>query len=275
MTDRNVYVGRTLAAVLVLTSTFFGTAVYGQEASAQDLAAKVQNPVADLISLPFQNNTSFGIGSYDRTQNVLNIQPVYPFNRGRWNIITRTILPVTYQPYINSPGDGEFGLGDLTTTWFLSPAEAGKLTWGLGPVLMIPTATDDVLGSGKWGAGPGVVVLTTPSPWVVGVLVQTIWSFAGDSERSDVNSMLIQYFLNYNYPGGWYLSSAPIITANWKASSGNKWLVPFGVGVGRVFTIGRLPVNWSAHYYHNTIHPDKAPYPGWTMLLQFQFLFPK
>jgi hypothetical protein len=248
---------------------------FADEAGNQDLAAKAQNPIADLISLPFQNNTNFGIGRYDRTQNVLNIQPVYPFNRGRWNVITRTILPVVYQPYIDKEEGGKFGLSDLTTTWFLSPAEESKVTWGVGPVLVFPTATDDILGSGKWSAGAGVVVLTTPSPWVIGVLVQNWWSFAGDSERSSVNSMLIQYFINYNYEGGWYVTSAPIITANWEASSGNKWLIPFGVGVGKVFSAGKQPLNCSAHYYHNTIHPDTAPYANWTLRLQLQFLFPK
>lgn len=109
----------------------------------------------------------------------------------------------------------------------------------------------------------------------MGALVNNIWSFAGDSERNDINQFLLQYFINYNLPSGWYLASAPVITANWEADSGNKWLVPFGGGVGKIFRIGSQPLNGSVHVYYNAIHPDEAPYPGWALRLQLQFLFPK
>ncbi len=243
---------------------------------AQDeaaLAKAAQNPLASMISLPFQNNTSFGLGSYDRTQNVLNIQPVYPFAGKKWNIITRTILPVISQPDITQDTGGTTGLGDITLTAWLSPAKASSMTWGIGSVVMLPTSTDDALGAGRWGIGPSVVALVMPGKWVVGGLISNIWSIGGDSEKQDVNQLLFQYFINYNLPAGWYLASAPVIAANWKAPEGQKWVVPFGIGVGKIHRFGKQPVNMSAHVYFNAVKPDIGP--DWTLRLQLQLMFPK
>ncbi len=262
----------------VLTLIVFGfipSPSRGQEASTEELARAAQNPIADLISVPFQNNINFGIGPHDRTQYVLNIQPVIPFSWGGWNVITRTIAPVISQPDVNESDGSTFGLGDINTTWFLSPAKPGKLLWGLGPILSFPTATDEALGSEKWGLGPSAVVLAMPGNWVVGGLVSNVWSVAGDSDRADVNKMTFQYFVNYNFSDGWYLTSAPIITADWEADSDDRWLVPFGGGVGKITRIGKQPINVSLHGYYNAIHPDDTPYPDWTLRFQVQFLFPK
>jgi hypothetical protein len=227
-----------------------------------------------LISLPLQNNTNFGVGPGNDVQNVLNIQPVIPVKLStKWNVITRTIAPVIYQPEL-LPGTGsEFGLGDINTTLFLSPAESGKIIWGLGPVFSFPTASDRVLGTDKWSAGPSAVALTIRGPWVVGALANNLWSYAGDDDREDVNQFLMQYFINYNLPEGWYISSAPIITANWKADSGNKWTVPFGGGIGKIFRIGKQPMNAQVQAFYNVAKPDNGP--DWTLRLQLQFLFPK
>ena len=238
-----------------------------------ELAKKTQNPVSDLISLPFQNNTNFGMGPDDKTQNVLNIQPVWPFSLNEdWNLITRTILPVISQPALAAGQERTNGLGDTTFTTFFSPKDSGKLIWGLGPVFLLPTATDDVLGSDKWGIGPAVVVLTMPGNWVIGSLLSNVWSFAGSGDQ-DVNLFTWQYFINYNLPDGWYLSSAPIITANWEAESGNKWTVPFGGGFGKVFRVGKQPMNASVQAFYNVEKPDLGA--DWTLRLQLQFLFPK
>jgi hypothetical protein len=268
-------VPRVLAAALLLVALITVAPSYGQESETQELAKAVQNPVSSLISVPFQNNTNFGIGPQDRNQNVLNIQPVIPFTVGKWNIINRTIAPIVYQPDFSQSSGATSGLGDINHTVFFSPARASRFIWGAGPIVSFRTATDDALGTDKWGAGPSAVVLTTTGPWVAGALVNNIWSFAGDSERSDVNRFLLQYFINYNLPRGWYIVSAPVITANWEADSGNRWLVPFGGGIGKIFRVGSQPLNGSAHVYYNAIHPDEAPYPGWTLRLQLQFLFPK
>lgn len=238
-----------------------------------ELAKKTQNPVSDLISLPFQNNTNFGMGPDDKTQNVLNIQPVWPFALNEdWNLITRTIVPVISQPALAPGQDRTNGLGDTTFTAFFSPKDSGKLIWGAGPVFLLPTATDDVLGSDKWGIGPAVVVLTMPGNWVIGSLLSNVWSVAGSGDQ-DVNLLTWQYFINYNLPDGWYLSSAPIITANWEAESGNKWTVPFGGGFGKVFRVGKQPMNASVQAFYNVEKPDLGA--DWTLRLQLQFLFPK
>ncbi|MBT8382776.1 MAG: neuromedin U [Ignavibacteria bacterium] len=238
----------------------------------EDLAKKSQNPISNMISLPLQNNTSFNIGPFNRTQNVLNIQPVWPFSLSpSLNLITRTIVPVISQPIGES--DSKFGLGDINFTAFFSPADPGKVIWGLGPTFFIPTASDAVLGSEKWSAGPGLVVLTMPGSWVIGLLANNVWSFAGKEERADVNKMLIQYFINYNISDGWYLSSAPIITANWKAESGQQWVIPFGGGFGKIFKIGSQPLNAQVQAFANVVKPDNGA--DWSMRLQLQFLFPK
>lgn len=241
---------------------------------AEDLAKQTQNPVADLISLPFQNNIGFNLGRHDRTQNVLNIQPVIPFNiTDNWNLITRTIAPVIYQPDVFSSSGGEFGLGDINMTLFLSPSKPGKLLWGIGPIISLPTATDKTLGTDKWSAGPSMVILTMPGDWVIGVLANNIWSFAGDDDKPDVNQMLVQYFINYNFNGGWYLSSAPINTANWEANDNNRWTIPVGGGGGKLFFLGKLPINTSVQAFYNVEHPNLGP--EWSLRLQMQFILPK
>jgi len=238
------------------------------------LARQVQNPISNLISLPIQNNISFGLGSHDRVQNVTNIQPVYPFNVGDWNIITRTIAPLIYQPYVAQKSGGDYGLGDINFTAFFSPADSTKVTWGLGPVLSMPTATKDTLGSRKWSAGPSGVVLVMTGHWVIGCLANNVWSFAGSSSADSVNQMLIQYFVNYNLDDGWYLTSTPILTANWKAEKGGDiWTVPVGGGVGKIFKIGKQPVNAQIQAFYMANSPSVGP--NWQLRLQLQFLFPK
>jgi hypothetical protein len=263
---------------------------------AGDLQKAVQNPVASLISVPVQNNSNFDIGPFDRTQNVLNIQPVIPVRASaNWNLIIRWIAPIIWQP---APGTanlevfgieentpaylaaqavqktaGVFGFGDMTPTFFMSPAKPHKLIWGVGPVFVLPTATSKVLGQGKLSMGPSVVVLAQPGHWTIGALINNVWSVAGPSDRSAVNQMTLQYFVNYNLDKGWYLSSSPILTANWKASNGNVWVVPVGGGVGRVFRLGFQPVNVTAQFYGNAVHPTSGS--PWGMRLQIAFLFPK
>ena len=242
----------------------------GEDATAE-LATAAQNPVASMISVPFQNNMNFNFGPLEKTQNILNIQPVIPFElTDDWNLITRTIVPVVSQPAFTPAQDRKFGLGDTVFTAFLSPKDSGQLIWGVGPVLLLPTSTDDRLGAGEWGAGPSAVVLTVQGPWVVGSLFSNVWSFTGDEQ---VNLFTWQYFVNYNLDDGWYLTSAPVITANWEADSGNTWTVPFGGGVGKIFRIGKQPMNVSAAAYYNVEKPDFGA--DWQMRFQVQFLFPK
>jgi len=239
-----------------------------------DLVRELQNPVAKLISVPFQNNTNFGFGPNEEALNVLNVQPVWPFELGAdWNLITRTIVPITSQPGL-LPGQGrKSGLGDITFTAFLAPSDSGKLIWGLGPVFLLPTASDERLGSDKWGLGPSFVVLTMRGKWVLGALVSNVWSVGGPG-RSDVDLFSLQYFLNYNLPKGWYLTSAPIMTANWEAASDDdRWTVPLGGGFGKLISIGPLPVNLMAQGFYNVVKPSATG--DWSLRLQLQLVFPK
>jgi hypothetical protein len=206
-----------------------------------------QNPVASLISVPLQENFNFGVGPADRTQNVLNIQPVIPLSLSQnWNLIVRWIMPVVYQPVgPQPPGSpvqttGVYGLGDMNPTFFVSPKK-GKLIWAVGPTFVLPTATNTTfLGQGKLSMGPAVVVLVQPKPWTIGFLANDVWSVAGHSNLDNpaVNQFLLQWFVNYNMAKGWYLTTSPIITANWRAPDNTGvWTVPFGGGVGRIMKI--------------------------------------
>lgn len=262
-----------IAAVQVLSALIVASGFGEGETDEGALARAAQNPVASMMSVPFQNNTSFGIGPHNRSQNVLNIQPVIPFGLSDdWNLITRTICPLIYQPFVSRESGGKFGLGDINLTAFLSPAKPGAIIWAVGPIVSFPTGTDEILGTEKWAAGPSAVVLIMQGPWVIGALANNLWDFAGASDRGQVNQMLIQYFINYNLPGGWYLVSAPINTANWKAPSGEKWTVPIGGGFGKIMAIGGLPVNASAQAYYHVEKPTGGP--DWSLRLQVQFLFP-
>src|SRR6266850_2532079 len=204
-----------------------------QQTSEEELVKQTQNPVADLISVPLQNNFNFGTGSKNRTVYVGNIQPVIPIKLGDdWNLITRTIMPIINQPSLFPGTSSATGLGDINPTFFFSPAKSGELIWGVGPTFTLPTATDSLIGSGKFSMGPAAVALSMQGHWVVGALANNQWSVAGWG-KNNVNAFLLQPFVNYNLPDHWYLVSAPIMTANWAAvKGGDVWTVPLGGGVG-------------------------------------------
>lgn len=238
-----------------------------------ELARAAQNPVASMISFPFQNNFNFGMGPHDRTQYLLNIQPVIPMRlNDKWNLITRTIIPVVYQPDVWAEQGSTGGVGDMQASFFLSPAQPGRLIWGVGPVFQFPSATHPTLGQGQWGLGPTFVALTMQGPWVIGGLVNNVWSVGGQEGRADVNQFLFQYFINYNLKDGWYLSISPVLTADWEAEDGEEWTVPIGGGFGKIFKLGRLPVNGSASVYYNAVRPEIGA--DWSLRLQLVFLFP-
>ena len=253
-------------------------AMLGLNAVAQtdaELAKQTQNPVADLISLPLQNNFNMGTGPGDEMQYTLNIQPVIPMPLGEdWNVIHRIIAPLMYIPEL-APGVGkEWGFGDTLYEAFFSPKEPTRgITWGLGPIVQLPTAKNELFGSEEWGAGPALVALGMPGNWVIGSTIYNLWSLDADA-GNEVNYLLWQYFVNYNLPSGAYLTSAPIITANWEAKdSDNRWTIPFGLGAGRIFRMGDMPVNTSLHGYYNVEAPENAA--DWQIRFQVQLLFPR
>jgi hypothetical protein len=246
------------------------------EMSAEELAKLAQNPVGNLISLPFQNNTNLNFGPEKGTQNILNIQPVYPISvNSEWNVITRTIVPVIWNPALGPTIDSTNGIGDTVFTAFLSPANPGEWIWGVGPVFQLPTNSTAELGNRNWGMGPSAVVLHLEkgSPWVYGVLVNNIWSLTSDKQGGAYNNGLIQPFVNYNFEGGLYLTTAPILTVNWKAENSQQWTVPLGGGVGKIFHLGKLPVNTQISAYYNVVRPDFGA--NWQIRAQVQLMFPK
>jgi hypothetical protein len=206
-----------LAFVAALAVTF---SVRADEAAQESAAAQqavetaklqraTQNPVASLISVPFQNNFNFNVGPSRVTQWICNVQPVIPVSLNEdWNLIARIITPIINQPSIAPGVRSAAGLGDINPSLFLSPAKSSKPIWGIGPKWTMPTATDSLLGSGKWSAGPTAVVLTMQGPWVIGALANNQWSFAGWGDN-EVNAMLVQPFVNYNLDKGWYFTFSP------------------------------------------------------------------
>ncbi|NOQ92877.1 MAG: neuromedin U [Flavobacteriaceae bacterium] len=240
-----------------------GSATFSQEKSAEELAKMSQNPLANMMSFPFQNNTTFGNGvNEDEITNVLNIQPVLPFFNG--HLITRTIIPIISRP-------GASGVGDVNFSAFYSPTSKNGLTWGIGPVLVIPTNSD--VSSKKFSTGVSFLLLKMKNKFVYGFLINNIWSVGGNEDAPDVNSFMGQYFVNMNFPKGWYISSAPIITANWEAASGQQWIVPFGGGGGKIIKIGKTPFNLQAQAFYNAVRPDY--YGGFSTRFQIQILLPK
>lgn len=254
------------------------TAAETERAEKSDALLKAaQNPVANLISVPFQNNFNLGAGSDGHDNEciyVLNFQPVIPFELSdEWNLITRTIVPIINQPALGPDMESAFGLGDVNPTLFFSPAKANGLIWGVGPAFTFPTGTSPELTSGMYSAGIAGVVVRMDGPWVYGVLANQQWSYSGWGP-SEFNQTLIQPFANYNLPDHWYLTSGPIITANWAQASDyeNVWTLPIGGGAGKLVHFGRLPVNLNLAAYYNLLTPENGP--TWQIRFQVQFLFP-
>jgi hypothetical protein len=250
----------------------------------QDLAAAAQNPIAAMDSLPFQNNIYGGAGPrHDATANALNIQPVLPFTVGDWNIVSRTIAPLIYLPSLTTGlseitqqsllSSSHFGLGDINQSFYFSPAGPAELIWGIGPSFNLPTATATPLGSSKFSIGPAAVALVMPKPLGDRNFGAQLWSVVGPSNRPNVSQLLLQPFVNYNIAEGWYLVSSPIITANWEASSGNKWAFPLGAGIGKIFRIDEQPMNASLQAFDYLQSPTGGP--RWAIRAQLQFLFPR
>ena len=197
-----------------------------------------------------------------------------------WNLITRTILPLTWQPRLAPSGvpdfgDANFGLGNVTLSLFLSPQRPGPIIWGVGPAILLPTATNKTLGTNQWGAGPSAVALRVSGPWVVGGLASNVWSFGGTRAAGNrVNLLTVQPFVNYNFARGWYVTTSPVITANWVAARNDQtWTVPVGGGFGRVVKLGgKLPLNLSLQAYYNTVRPSEIG-PTWQLRGQATFVF--
>jgi hypothetical protein len=208
---------------------------------AHELAKKLSNPVSSLISVPFQSNFDFGMGEGSGWRYTMNFQPVIPVAlNSKWNLISRTILPVIHQHNVAGTGT-QSGLGDITQSFFFSPRETRKIIWAAGPALLIPTATDDLLGTEKFGVGPTFLALRQQNAWTYGALTNHLWSVAGDDDRADVNSTFIQPFVAYNTRDAWTYTVNAEMSYDW---SGNAWSIPIHFTVSKLVRFGRHPVSF-------------------------------
>jgi hypothetical protein len=240
-----------------------------------ELAQELTNPLADLMTIPIQMNYDRDIGPVDDGWKLqTNIQPVIPFHLSQdWNVISRTIIPVISQDDIFPGAGSQFGLGDINLSLFVSPKEptSGGVTWGIGPVLLFPTATDSLLGAEKWGAGPTAVALTTRGPWTIGALGNHIWSFAGDGDDPDVNNTFLQPFAAYTWPSAWTVSVQSESNYNWETE---KWAVPVNAAVAKLVRWGKLPVSLQAGVGYWLESPDTGA-EGFRFRLQANFVLPR
>ena len=274
------------AGLLALSLCSFGAAAQtaapappadvGSGDSATDLAKKLQNPIGDLYSFPFQSNTNFNTGPNKGTQDILNVQPVIPIHiNDDWNIVTRIILPLIWQPSFQPAQTVPFGTGPITFSAFLSPKNpTNGWLWAVGPAIQIPTISNKSLGSNVWGAGPTAAIVYMKGPWVAGALANNVWSFGGTPAPGGTryDTFLVQPFANYNFGGGWYVGTSPIITANWLTAGNNAWTLPVGANVGRVVKIGgKLPANFSIGAYYNALRPEYGS--TWQLRTQVTLIF--
>ncbi len=255
--------------------------VLGSLANAQpandDIRRIAQNPFANVIKVPIEGDLYFGAGPFSRSSSSVEIQPVIPFLISEdWLVVPRIVATATaYQPDTSRDAGGVVGTGDTTPTFFFTPEKSENFVWGFGPSILIPTATNTALGSGKWAAGPSIAVQWQPQWGSLGVLIQNVWSFAGNSHRASVKQMLLEYSLSYNLSRGWYLTTGPTISADWTQSNTNRWLIPSGGGVGRTVKVGKKAVDANACLYVNGTRPESNPYPKWQFSLQVTLFFPE
>lgn len=247
----------------------------GQAGGSADILKQSQNPIANLVSVPFENDWYPQTGFHSEDEYVLEVKPVVPLSLSKdWLLVERPIIPVIQVPDLAPGIEGTAGLGDVELETFLSPKKVGPggIIWGMGPVISFPTATESILGTKKLSIGPDLVVLRSQGHLMYGALAQNLWSVEGPSERANVNQFLMQPFVFYNLPHKWYLVSSPIMTANWKLDTG-RWMVPVGGGGGRLVHLGRIPVNVSTQFFGNAMYPNGTS--RWSARFQAQFLFPK
>ena len=237
---------------------------------ADELAKQTQNPVSSLISVPLQGNWDFGLGDREATSTLLNIQPVMPFGVSpSTNVILRVIMPLTSQP--GPEGMRINGLSDIVATAFFSPSRTGRIIWGVGPVLLLPAATNNSLGTEKFGVGPSVVALAQPGKTTVGFLFNHIWSVSGANDRSDVDQTFLQPFVNYNLGSGLSAGVGLEATANWEAD--DTWTAPLLFNVSKVTVLGERPVSFVIAAGPTLASAEAAA--SWRFRVGATFLFPR
>ena len=245
------------------------TADSDQSPSVEELAKLKQNPVSGLRQIVFQAVVSPEVPVTGKTAGNYSLQPVWPFPLGKdWRLVTYTILPVVQQP--GAAGEKTIvGLGDTLINLFVSPRKAKKVVWGAGPAILLPTRTNAALGSDRLSLGPAGLLFYAKGAWSIGLVVQNGWSLGGTGINK-LNAFGAQYLINYNLRKAWYLYSNSTISSNWTADQNNRWTVPVGGGVGKIFMAGKLPLSASLQMFANVVTPSGAP--TWGANFQFAFL---
>jgi hypothetical protein len=238
----------------------------------ENLARQLANPVADLVSIPFQMNWDQGVGPNDQTRFVLNVQPVMPFTlNSNWNMITRVIVPLVSQPVLAPGGTATFGVSDVLASAFFAPIKS-RVIWGVGPAISLPSTSELTLGTGKWSAGPTLVVLNQAGRLTYGALWNQIWSFAGDSSRSDVSQMFLQPFISYQNANLVTFGVTVESTTNWKAPD-HKWTVPVTFSVAKLSSFGTFPASYSIGVGTFVVKPELGP--SWRLRAALTVLLPR
>lgn len=257
---------RARGVACLLLQAFASAALATDERAS--LAREDQNPLTRYYVFRVEENAQFGFGPHGDTINALRLQPLLPLSFGEdWRLLVRGIVPMLHQPWPETAN----GLSDVGLNLFATPARSGSFSWGIGAGFLLPTATDDRLGTEKWSAGPSAAAVYIEGPWVVGAVVQNLWSYAGSDARREVDTMSLRPLVNYNLSNGWYLTTSPSIVANWEADSPNRWLVPVGGGVGKVFLLGTQRVSATFESYYHVKSPTLGP--DWQVRAQFSLLY--
>jgi len=244
------------------------------QTQSAELAKQLSNPISSLVSVPFQFNWEQNVGPANGTRFVLNVQPVIPFSMNQdWNLIVRLIAPFVSQPALVEGELPAGGISDITTSFFISPAKSTRFIWGAGPVIVLPSTSEPTLGTGKWSAGPTIVVLKQTGPWTVGALWNQVWSFSGDSTRSDVNQMFLQPFLAYQATRTITLTLQSETTANWNAENGDRWTVPINFLVSKLSSFGPFPASYQMGFGGFPAHPTIGP--SWKIRGAIVLLLPR
>jgi hypothetical protein len=264
-----------MLAVCVIASS--APSAYAQQKGSEDenttLAKKLSNPISDLVSVPLQFNWEQKVGTSELSRFILNVQPVIPFEISHdWNLILRVIMPFVGQPPLVAGGPPDFGMGDMTTSFFFSPRLTDGFTVGAGPAFVTPSTYSPTISSGKYSVGPTAVALNQSGPWTVGVLWNQVWSFGGDPTRRSVNQMFLQPFLAYQATKTVTLTVQSETTADWNATTDN-WTVPINFLVSKLSSFGVFPASYQIGAGVFPVHP--AIGPQWKVRAAIVILLPR